>query len=184
MRQPLAWMLALRGAAAAAFGFFALIWPTVTVTALSLLFGVYALLDGTARLVAVLRPHKGHDETHTAWASGGIFSVTAGFLAVAWLGFTGWTLVILIGAWAMVTGATEIWAVLRSRGVTHERVLLVTGGAAIAAGLLLWLRPDHGANAIADVTGGYALISGGLMLAVAWRLRDTMTLPSKATRHI
>ncbi|MFE0951083.1 HdeD family acid-resistance protein [Streptomyces mutabilis] len=183
MRQSLAWMLALRGAAALAFGFFAVVWPTVTVTALSLLFGVYALIDGTARLVGVLRPHKDHDEPRTARASGGLFGVAAGFLAVAWLGFTGCTLVILIGAWAMATGATETWAVLRSRGVTHERVLLMTGAAAISAGLLLWLRPDHGANAIADVTGGYALISGGLMLAVAWR-RDTMILPPKATRRI
>ncbi|MFI0504213.1 hypothetical protein ACH3WN_15395 [Streptomyces albogriseolus] len=74
-----------------------------------------------------------------------------------------------------VERATEIWAVLRSRA-THERVLLMTGAAAIAAGLLLWLRPDHGANAIANVTGGYTLVSGILMPTAAWRLRDTMTL--------
>ncbi|MGW8065392.1 HdeD family acid-resistance protein [Streptomyces ziwulingensis] len=176
-------MLALRGATAVAFGFFALVWPTVTVSALSLLFGVYALIDGTARLVGALRP-AGDREPHPVRASGGVLGVAAGLPAVAWPELSGGTLVVLIGAWAVATGVAEICAVLRPHGADHERVLLVTGAASVAAGILLWLRPHHGASAIAGVTGGYALVSGVLMLAVAWRLRDLVTRAPKAARHI
>ena len=44
------WTLALRGLAAIVFGVVAWIWPDLTVTALVLLFGAYALVDGLAWL--------------------------------------------------------------------------------------------------------------------------------------
>ncbi|WP_433446268.1 DUF308 domain-containing protein [Streptomyces sp. CA-142005] len=45
----------------------------------------------------------------------------------------------------------------------------------VAAGVLLWLRPEAGAGAMALVLGVYALIAGGLWLAAAWREYRTRT---------
>jgi uncharacterized membrane protein HdeD (DUF308 family) len=45
----------------------------------------------------------------------------------------------------------------------------------VAAGVLLWLRPEAGAVAMALVLGVYALIAGGLWLAAAWREYRTRT---------
>ena len=48
------WALALQGVVAILFGLAALIWPGLTLTALVLLFGAYALVDGVFAAVAAL----------------------------------------------------------------------------------------------------------------------------------
>jgi uncharacterized membrane protein HdeD (DUF308 family) len=42
------WLVSLRGVAAIAFGILVTIWPGVTLITLTLLWGVYALVDGVA----------------------------------------------------------------------------------------------------------------------------------------
>src|ERR1700756_4812709 len=53
-------LLALRGALALVFGITALVWPGMTLPAVVLLFGTYALLDGVAALAIGTRdtPHE------------------------------------------------------------------------------------------------------------------------------
>jgi uncharacterized membrane protein HdeD (DUF308 family) len=48
------WSVALRGVLAVAFGVVAWIWPNITLHALVLLFGFYALVDGLLALAALL----------------------------------------------------------------------------------------------------------------------------------
>lgn len=49
------WTLVVRSFAALMFGALALVWPEVTVLALALLFGAYALADGLTLLTSALR---------------------------------------------------------------------------------------------------------------------------------
>src|SRR5437868_186694 len=53
------WVLALRGAFAILFGVIAWIWPDITVWALVILFGAYALVDGVFALGAAFRGTRG-----------------------------------------------------------------------------------------------------------------------------
>ncbi|WP_236076518.1 DUF308 domain-containing protein [Streptomyces coffeae] len=71
------------------------------------------------------------------------------------------------------------------RELHHEWVLFLAGTASVVAGALLWARPDVGAITIAQVMGIYALISGALVLAAAWRLHHTTTAAHSAhhARH-
>jgi hypothetical protein len=55
------WAVALRGVAAVLFGLMALLWPGITLFALVLLFGVYALVDGAFTLVAAIRDRDAAD---------------------------------------------------------------------------------------------------------------------------
>jgi uncharacterized membrane protein HdeD (DUF308 family) len=48
------WAVALRGVAAILFGVLALVWPGITVFALVLVFGAYALVDGALTLVVLI----------------------------------------------------------------------------------------------------------------------------------
>ena len=48
------WIWALRGVAALLFGLAAFIWPEITLTALVLLYGAYALVDGLFSVVAAI----------------------------------------------------------------------------------------------------------------------------------
>jgi uncharacterized membrane protein HdeD (DUF308 family) len=72
--------------------------------------------------------------------------------------------VVLVGAWALVTSAMDIWLATRVRG---QWLLLLTGVASIVAGVLILLRPTIGAVALAVVIGVYAIVAGVLLLAEA-----------------
>lgn len=49
------WLVLLRGLAAVVFGAMALAWPGITVLALVLLYGVYALIDGISEIGLAFR---------------------------------------------------------------------------------------------------------------------------------
>ena len=52
------WIWALRGASAVLFGLAAFIWPEITLTALALLYGAYALCIGNNRIHGCGKVHK------------------------------------------------------------------------------------------------------------------------------
>ncbi|MEV5440738.1 HdeD family acid-resistance protein [Streptomyces sp. NPDC052682] len=182
MRRQLMWMLVLRGGAALLFGVIALVWPAVTVVALALLFGAYALLDGVALLVSAVR-RKGDQAHRLAHAAAGVLGIAAGVFTIAWPGVTALGLVVLAGAWSVITGVAELWAAVRfRRELHHEWALFAAGGASVLAGLLLWARPEVGAITIAQIIGVYALLSGGLLLTAARHLHGT-TPAARLTHH-
>jgi uncharacterized membrane protein HdeD (DUF308 family) len=94
-------------------------------------------------------------------------------------------LVVLIAAWALVTGILEIVAAVRLRKVIRgEWLLALTGVASILLGALLIAMPLTGALALALLMGAYALVFGVLLIALAFRLRAWMkasSLDSNAT---
>jgi uncharacterized membrane protein HdeD (DUF308 family) len=172
-------MLAIRGTAAIVFGILAVIWPGVTVLALAILFGAYALVDGVGMLIASVR-RRADRRQRTAYLLSGLLGLAAGLVTLFWPGITALALVVLIGVWAVVTGVLDIWAAARRR---RQWLVAVVGVLSILAGLLVLVRPDVGALAIAQVIGIYAIVSGVLMLAQTWRLRRSArprTVPGRA----
>jgi uncharacterized membrane protein HdeD (DUF308 family) len=160
------WLLGLRGVIAIVFGVLALLWPGLTLLALAILFGVYAIVDG---VVTVGHGVRGRLETsqRVARIVLGVLTVIAGILALVLPGLTALVLVIVIGAWALVTGAIDVWMASRVPG---NSPLLVLGIVSMLAGALVLLRPSAGAFAIAVVIGIWAIIAGIVRLLQAWRL--------------
>ncbi|WP_437102343.1 HdeD family acid-resistance protein [Streptomyces sp. enrichment culture] len=182
LRRQLMGMLVARGSVALLFGVVALVWPGVTALALALLFGLYALGDGLALLTGSCR-REGDTAHRVAHAAGGVLGIAAGLVAIAWPGVTALALGTLIGAWAVTTGVAEIWAAVRfRRELRHEWALFLTGAASVVAGVLLWARPDVGATVVAQVIGGYALLTGALVLSAAHRLRAEVPAARPAHR--
>lgn len=165
-RLPWTW-LAIRGVVAILFGLLALFWPQVTILALALLFGAYALVDGVGMLLNAFRWDRTGAQ-RAAYVLGGILGVGAGVVTLFWPHITALVLVVMIGAWALVTGIVEILAAARFRG---GWLLVLVGVLSLLAGILLLVRPDAGAIAIAQVIGIYAIISGVLILIELFRLR-------------
>jgi len=82
-------------------------------------------------------------------------------------------LLYLIAAWALVTGGFEIAAAIRLRKViTGEWLLILSGLASVALGVVLILFPGPGALALVLWIGAYALVSGVLLIILAFRLRS------------
>jgi uncharacterized membrane protein HdeD (DUF308 family) len=59
------WMVALRGVLAVLFGLATFLWPALSLAALVLLFGAYALVDGVVAVVLGIRAH-GERERRTS----------------------------------------------------------------------------------------------------------------------
>ena len=166
MERREVWMLALRGVLAIAFGIIAMIWPGVTALALAVLFGIFAIVDGTGMLVAAIRG-TGDTSQRTVRGIAGALGIVLGIAALIWPGITAVILAIVIGVWALATGAIQIWLAIQLRG---QWLLGVVGVLSAIAGLLILIRPSIGAVALAWVIGVYAIVAGVLMLAATWQL--------------
>jgi uncharacterized membrane protein HdeD (DUF308 family) len=164
------WMVVLRGAVAVVFGLLALIWPDVTLLALIVLFGAYALVDGVFALVAAFGPNA---EGRRFWlALQGIAGIAIGVITFVWPDVTTLVLLALIAAWAIVTGVLQIVAAVRLRREMRGEWLLVLGGVlSVAFGIALVVWPASGAVALVLLIGAYAVVFGAVLIALGLRLR-------------
>lgn len=165
------WMLALRGVAAIVFGILAFIWPGITLLSLVFLFGAYAVVNGVLSLIAAFKAPKG---TGNKWSLIflGLLSIIAGLLTFFIPGLTALGLVLLIAAWAVVNGVTEIVAAIKLRKViTGEWLLILAGLISIVFGILLFLQPAVGALALVFWIGAWAIAMGVLLMILAFKIR-------------
>ncbi|MGN6552915.1 MAG: HdeD family acid-resistance protein [Verrucomicrobiota bacterium] len=165
------WLLAFRGLAAIVFGIVAFAWPGITLLGLVTVFGVYAIANGAFALVHALRAPRGHTRFGSLIFEA-LASIAAGVIALVWPGITTLAMVLLIAAWAIVTGVLEITAAIRLRKeIKGEWLLGLTGTAAILFGILLFFAPGAGALVMVWWTGGFALVFGVLLIALAFKAR-------------
>jgi uncharacterized membrane protein HdeD (DUF308 family) len=177
------WSLAIRGAAAILVGVITFAWPGITLTGLVFLFGAYALLDGIFSIAGMVKAARSH-ERWGALLLEGVAGLLAALVTIVWPAITAISLLYVIAAWALVTGALEIAAAMRLRKhVSGEWMLALSGVLSLGFGVLIVIFPIAGALAITFWVGAYCLIFGGVLVALAFRLRNwgrTLAGPSMA----
>lgn len=177
------WALVLRGLAAIAFGVLAFVWPQITLTALVFLWGAYALVDGAFAIAAGV---KSHGENKRWWVLllEGILGVAAGLVAFLVPGITALVLLILIAAWAMVTGAFEIAAAIQLRKhIKGEWLLALAGVASVLFALALLFNPAAGALALVWLIGAYSIVFGVLLIVLGVRLHSLVRSADRMSPH-
>ncbi len=166
------WLFLLRGLVAIAFGVIAFVWPGLTLVALTLVWGIYALADGILALWAALAATGGDTAKRWWLALGGVASILAGLVAFFYTGMTALVLLMFIAAWAIIIGVVLIWGAIELWKVLDDAWLIGLNGAlAIAFGVLLVARPGDGAVAVVWMIGWFAVVFGILHVALAFRLR-------------
>jgi uncharacterized membrane protein HdeD (DUF308 family) len=167
------WLLLLRGVASIIFGVLAFIWPGLTLVALILLWGAYAIVDGGIALWAAISG-RGAEVAPRWWlAIVGIVGLLAGLVAFVSPGLTALVLLMFIAGWAIVVGALEIWGAIQLRKeIEGEWWLILSGLLSIAFGVLLFARPGSGALALVWVIGAFAILHGCTLIALAFRLKQ------------
>jgi uncharacterized membrane protein HdeD (DUF308 family) len=175
--------LAVRGVAAVAFALLTLLWPSLTLTALVLLFGAYVLVTGAVILYAALRGDPATRSDRGWLILEGVVSIIAGVVTFAWPGITTLALLYLIALWAAVTGVLELAIAIRlRRTLPNEWLLAAAGVLSLLFAALLFIWPGAGALAITWLIGWYALVIGILLLTLAYRLHKLETLPERHGR--
>lgn len=165
------WVVLLRGIAGIVFGVATMFAPGISLLVLVLMFGGYALADGILAIVSAIR--GGGDDRWWVLLLQGLAGIGAGVVTLLWPGITALALLYVIAAWVLVTGGFEVAAAIRLRKViNHEWLLALSGIASIALGVLLMMAPGPGALALVLWIGACALVSGTLLMVLAFRLRS------------
>ena len=172
MLKSLSTSLIVRGVLALAVGIMALAWPQVTVLALVILFAVYAFITaGLEAMRAFSSRTAGPVFGHLLL---GLADLAAGVIALTWPGPTALVLVLIVGSWAVVAGALEIFAAFQAGEPAGTRALFILGGlVSVAFGVVLFARPGMGAITLALLFGLFNLIYGTWAVAQGIELRRT-----------
>ena len=167
------WLLLLRGIVAIIFGVLAFSLPGITLLTLIMLYGAYALVEG---VLAILAAITGGTPAPRWWlAIIGLLGVAAGILTLVMPGLTAITLLFFIAAWAIGTGVFQIIGAIRLRKEIDNEWLLILGGViSVLFGIGIVLAPGAGALALVWVIGTYAVISGVIFVALAFRLKKRL----------
>ena len=166
------WLVALRGVVALIFGVLTLFRPGVTLAVLILMFGAYAVANGVFTMVTAIAKRRGEPRWVSLLISGAL-SIALGVLTFLMPSVTGFVLLYIIAAWAIVVGVSEIVTALKLRKVvTGEWLLVAAGVVSVLFGLLLVVSPGTGALAVTLWIGTYAVIVGILLVGLAFRLRS------------
>jgi uncharacterized membrane protein HdeD (DUF308 family) len=106
-----------------------------------------------------------------AFAIRGVLGIVFGIIAFAWPSVTMLSLVLVFAAYAIVDGIFAIIAAVRA-AQAHERwmLFLLEGIVGIAAGTIAYMWPGLTVVVFVTLIGIWALVTGGLMLAAAFRL--------------
>jgi len=164
------WVPVLRGLAAIIFGVVALVAPSISLLALVMVWGVYAIADGLFNLMLATR--AGRTGEQWGWfLFEALVSIGAGAVTFVYPGITTIVLLYLIAAWAIITGVAEIAAAVKLRSlVSGEWMLGLAGVLSIVFGGILFAAPGAGALAVIWLIGSYAIVFGVLLVGLGVKL--------------
>jgi uncharacterized membrane protein HdeD (DUF308 family) len=166
------WLFLLRGILGIIFGLIALIFPGPTMLSLVLLFSAYMLVDGIFAIVSAVRAIRRKEDRWGLLIFEGLLNIAVGILAFLWPGITVIAFVILVAAWAIVSGGLMTAAGFRLN-VDHGRWWLILGGLlSIAFGVLLIIAPLIGAVVLTWWIGAYAIAFGVALIIFSFKLRS------------
>ncbi len=141
------------------FGVATLVWPEVTLWSLVLLWGAFALVDGSIALAAAI---TNKDLLHRGWvAFWGLTGIAAGAVTFLWPSITALALLVVIAMWALAEGASMMAIAFSERKrISGEWLVGLTGVLTVALGVVLLLNPADGALAVTWAIGWYACLYG------------------------
>jgi uncharacterized membrane protein HdeD (DUF308 family) len=173
---------ALRGVVAFALGVVFLIWPGVTIGTAVVLFAVFCFVDAGVALTRLFSSGRSAGD-RVLQVLRTVVDVGAAVVAIAWPGPTAEVLTAIIGIYVIVLGVLELYASTGSlvKSAGSSGWLIAAGVLSMVVGVLLIVRPDIGAVALAIVFGAYLASYGTILLLSAAAAPKGGTVPSPVT---
>jgi uncharacterized membrane protein HdeD (DUF308 family) len=173
------WVLLFRGLLAVVLGFLVFTRPAVTLAAIVMGFGIYAVVEGTLSLIAAIRGWSYRDDRWLLVLEAAV-GIVVGLVTLRTPGMTAMALIFFIAIWALGTGVLRIVEAVRLRRDISGEVWLALGG--LVSVLFAWLvlmRPLAGALVMVRVIAAYALILGATEIMLAFRLHSAPSARSR-----
>jgi uncharacterized membrane protein HdeD (DUF308 family) len=178
----ISWKLdVFRGVIGVLFGIAAMVWPVETVTALAVLWGIWALVDGVSALVLALLGPAGASGASRVWLGViGVVALVAAFFAIANPAGAVTALMWILGVWLIIRGVLEIIGAFGVGGGTPMWLMMLAGLLSGAIGLLFVWRPGGSAVSLAVLLGAIAAVWGVVLVVSGLRARRELTAPRGA----
>jgi uncharacterized membrane protein HdeD (DUF308 family) len=160
------WAVGVRGVLSIALGVLILVWPGISLVALTIVVGVYALANGMIELgYAFTAEAKGR----RGWfVFSGLLGIAFGVMVLAWPSISSLALLYVIGAYAIGIGILAIGASFQLPLDGRDTALMILGGlVAILFGIVMFARPGAGALVTLTLIAAFALVTGISQLVLA-----------------
>jgi uncharacterized membrane protein HdeD (DUF308 family) len=164
--SKLRWAVGINGALSVALAVVILIWPGISLNALTILFGAMATASGLVGLWAAIR---GPVKEERGWLIvSSLLGIGVGVAVLVWPNISALALLYVIGAYAIAFGIIMIggafWLPMR----TENRLLFVlTGFVAGLFGIVMFANPGDGALVLLSLIAAYLLVVGVSQLVLA-----------------
>jgi uncharacterized membrane protein HdeD (DUF308 family) len=163
--------LALRGMILILFGIAAVFWPGITLRTIVYLFGAFILVSGiTNEIMGITNLGKaGNFWERILLIVLGLFEVGVGIYLLRHPSVSFSVLILLIGISFIVNALFQLFHGIFGEGTSSYRVInIIAGLLAGLAGVALLMQPAAGGVAFVWILGLYALITGPMILALAF----------------
>src|SRR6476660_2676664 len=155
------WLLAVLGVVSLVCGVLAIVYPDVTLLAVGIIFGFYLLMAGVFELVDAI---VGDPSSRALSAIVGVVALIAGLICLRRPGDSLLALVVVLGAFLIVTGVARLMRAFAS--VEHRGWTLFSAVVDLILGVLILSWPDESLVTLA-VFFGISLIVRGVFSLVA-----------------
>ena len=162
-------ILVARGVVAAAFGVVAMVWPLETAKGLVLLWGLWALADGAASLVAAVQAEV--LASRVGYAATGVVSLLAAFFALFQPLTSAVALTWVLGIWLLVRGLAEVYSAVADSDGGPIALRVLAALLSVALGSLFAANPGKAALGITALLGAVALVWGLALVASGLAVR-------------
>jgi uncharacterized membrane protein HdeD (DUF308 family) len=160
------WALGINGLFAVAAGVVILVWPGISLFALTILFGAWTAANGVVGLIASLSGSIREDRGWLAFTS--LLSLALGIAVLVWPSISALALLYVIGVYAFGLGILAVFASFRLplEGRAQASMAL-TGLTSIVFAIVIFAKPGAGALAVLALIAAFALVTGVTELVVA-----------------
>ena len=160
------WALGLNGLLSIALGVVIVFWPGISLYALTIVFGAYALATGIISLATAISGDGLHER---GWlALSGVLGIAVGILVFVWPSISALALLYVIGAYAIALGVLAIGGAFWLPLTGGDTALMVLSGlVSILFGIVMFAKPGDGALVVLAVIAAFALVTGITEVVVA-----------------
>jgi uncharacterized membrane protein HdeD (DUF308 family) len=164
------WALGINGVLSIALAVVILIWPSISLFALAIVFGAFTAANGVVGLIAAIRAPA---ITGRGWlVLSSLISIAFGVFVLVRTDMSALALLYVVGAYAITLGIVTIgggvWLPLSG----EDRALLtLTGIVSVLFGIVMFAKPGDGALVLLALIAAYELVKGvsELIVAIGWK---------------
>jgi uncharacterized membrane protein HdeD (DUF308 family) len=160
------WALGINGLFAVATGVVILVWPGISLFALTILFGAWTAANGVVGLAAAL---SGAATQGRGWlALTSLLSIALGVAVLVWPSISTLALLYVIGAYAIALGLFGVIGAFSLPLDGGDTALMILSGlVSVLFGVVIFAKPGDGALVTLALIAAFALVTGITELIVA-----------------